>query len=682
MKLKLGVSLSALALSQSAICADSTKLQDVQVVTSAAGFEQNIADAPASISVITGEELQKKAYTDVLDAIKNMPGIYASGGGNHQDITIRGMGAAYTKYLVNGRDISAGRSVNTNGTDGGKVGAYLPPIDMIERIEVIRGPMSSLYGSDAMGGIINIITKKAASDRWRGSITPQYTKADKANDVSNDGYSLSTYLSGPLIKDVLALSIDGALQGDDESDFQGGNANKSNGSRTEKKVRKVGSELTYSLNEQNDVSARYDYTKQEYTANPGKTLAIGADPSYTNLQKQIYTLTHKGRFENFTTDTYYQNEKTKKLQTKLLEEKLDLFKTMSSYVIGDHIITFGGQYKKEMQTNEANGLIGATPIAVDRVDRWEWALFLEDEYSISDDFALTAGIRYNYDELFGGYMTPRLYVVYHLNENLTLKGGVSTGYKQPTLAEATEGFGQTTGGGDWQSKGLPHARGIIMGNPNLRPEKSISYEAGFNFADEQIGLNSSIMAFHTEFKDKIQEIRPCQGATADKDNYANWNCTVGSEKYWFISSKDNIDKAQMQGIEATLDYALLENLKFGSSYTYTKSKQKTGDFQGQPLNKMPKHMFNANLSYDATSLWNFWTQYNYRGKTSDYLSRTAMADGTPAYATLDLGLVFKVTKDVTFTAGVYNLANKEITNDEYDVVIDGRRYTVGLNYRF
>ena len=110
--------------------------------------------------MITAEELQKKSYTDVIDAVKNMPGVSVQGGGNNKEITIRGMGATYTKYLINGRPVSAGRTVNGNGTDGGKIGAYLPPIDMIERIEVVRGPMSSLYGSDAMGGVINVITKK------------------------------------------------------------------------------------------------------------------------------------------------------------------------------------------------------------------------------------------------------------------------------------------------------------------------------------------------------------------------------------------------------------------------------------------------------------------------------------------------------------------------------------------
>jgi len=130
------------------------------------------------------------------------------------------------------------------------------------------------------------------------------------------------------------------------------------------------------------------------------------------------------------------------------------------------------------------------------------------------------------------------------------------------------------------------------------------------------------------------------------------------------------------------DYDLLSNLRVGASYTYTKSKQKTGDFKGQALNKMPKHMFNANINYDPTPLLNIWTQYNYRGEASEYLSRTAMADPMPSYATIDFGVGYKLAKDVTIAAGIYNLANKEITDGDYEVVIDGRRYTVGMNYRF
>ena len=143
----------ALASASTASLAQTEPVELGEIVVTAAGFEQNISDAPASISVISGEELAKKSYKSIVDAVNNIPGVYVTGGGGAQDISIRGMHDSYTLYLVDGRPVSAGRSVNTNGQDGGKQIA-LPPISMIERVEVIRGPMSSLYGSEAMGGVI------------------------------------------------------------------------------------------------------------------------------------------------------------------------------------------------------------------------------------------------------------------------------------------------------------------------------------------------------------------------------------------------------------------------------------------------------------------------------------------------------------------------------------------------
>ena len=685
MRIKMALCVASILLTQNMIFAnETTKLDDIQVVTTASGFEQNVADAPASISVITADELQKKSYTDVIDAVKNIPGVAVAGGGNNQEITIRGMGANYTKYLIDGKPISAGRAINGNGTDGGKIGAYLPPIDMIERIEIVRGPMSSLYGSDAMGGVINIITKKASSDTWKGSITPEYTKS--VNDISNDEYGVSMYLTGPLIKDKLSLSLDGNFQGSDESDLGGkdpnkvGEANKSDGAKTEKKVRKIGSELTWNVNEQNDLTARYDFTKQEYTSTPGKSkpLVPNATTTYSEINKDVYMVGHKGTFNNFVTNTYFQTENTEKVQDKVIEEKFDIFNTQSSYVVGNHIITFGGQYQKEKFTNESNGLLGTVEFAVKEADRWQGALFVEDEWGITDNFSLTAGIRYNDDELFGGEFTPRLYGVYHATDNLTLKAGVSTGYKQPNIAQVTEGFGQGTGG---RGSPAPHPRALILGNPDLDPEKSVSYEAGLNYSNDDLGLFSSLMLFQTDYKDKISESRICDNG-GNRNNPSTWSCKQGVNNYLFLSSYENIQDAEIKGVEFTIDYDLIENLTASSSYTYTKSEQKSGDFEGEPLNKIPKNMVNAGLDYDVTKQWNTWIDYNYRGKTSDYLSRVSMATGTPGYGTFDAGVVYKATKDLSLKAGIYNLANKEITNDDYDVVLDGRRYTVGMNMRF
>ena len=98
------VGLALLGMTAPVLADDVTALNTV--VVTAAGFEQNIAEAPASISVISREELEKKAYTDITDAVNNIPGVYVTGGGKAQDISIRGMSPAYTLYLVDGKPVS------------------------------------------------------------------------------------------------------------------------------------------------------------------------------------------------------------------------------------------------------------------------------------------------------------------------------------------------------------------------------------------------------------------------------------------------------------------------------------------------------------------------------------------------------------------------------------------------
>jgi len=138
----------------------------------------------------------------------------------------------------------------------------------------------------------------------------------------------------------------------------------------------------------------------------------------------------------------------------------------------------------------------------------------------------------------------------------------------------------------------------------------------------------------------------------------------------------------MQGVELTLDYRFQPNWNLSTSIPFTKSEQKSGEFKGEPLNKQPRHMFNALLEWDINPRFNAWAQGNYRGETSDYMGRTSMSDGTPGYGFVDLGVGFRLTDSVTVKGGLYNVANKEITNDSYGVVLDGRRANVGLTVDF
>ena len=143
--------------------------QDTLVV-SATGFEQKIQNAPASISVISKQQIEDKAYRDVTDALKDVPGVVVTGGASSSDISIRGMGSQYTLFLVNGKRIST-RGTRPNSDNAGIEQGWLPPLESIERIEVIRGPMSSQYGSDAMVGVIYVLTKKIATTTgWTGPL--------------------------------------------------------------------------------------------------------------------------------------------------------------------------------------------------------------------------------------------------------------------------------------------------------------------------------------------------------------------------------------------------------------------------------------------------------------------------------------------------------------------------------
>jgi outer membrane receptor for ferrienterochelin and colicins len=645
------------------------------MVVTAAGFEQNIIDAPASISVISHDDLAKKSFTSIVDAVKNIPGVYVSGGGNMQDITIRGMDDKYTLYLVDGRPISAGRSVNTNGSDGGKqIG--LPPITMVERIEVIRGPMSSLYGSEAMGGVINIITRRN-SGVWSGSISTEYTKS--LNNLNNDEQQVDIFTGGTIIPELLSAQISGSWLGLDESDFSGGGDSAASKPQTTRK--QGGVKFFVTPNEQNEFALSYDASTLRTTTTTGKSIDEDSDGSSMRYDKDIYLVSHEGRYDNLFLNTFLQYDTSERVQAETKKEEITTLNTQGSYFLGEHTLTFGGQYKYENFTDETNGLLDSNiPSAVRSADRWIAAVFTEFDWAINEKLNLTTGLRYNKDELFDGHLSPRIYANYRVTSEFAVKGGVSTGYQQPGLAEATEGFGRGTGGG---GSPAPHPRAVIIGNPDLSPEKSTSYEMGFVFDDVSTGLNTSVMLFQTDFKDKIAEDRLCEDSDYDRNDVSTWDeCSYGGNPHTFVSSRKNIDSAQIRGVEASVDYNLTPEMLLSASYTYTESEQKSGEFKGEPLNKIPKHMLNANLDWQKTEQLNLWLQGNYRGKTSDYMGRSSISDGTPGYGFIDTGLAYQLTTAAYVKAGVYNLLNKEVTNETYGVVLDGRRLNLGLSVDF
>ncbi|WP_335963032.1 ligand-gated channel protein [Acinetobacter haemolyticus] len=631
------------------------------IVVTASGFEQDIKKAAASISVLTQEEINKKAYRDVTDALKDVPGVVVTGGGSSSDISIRGMGSAYTVIMVDGKKVNT-RSVRPNSDNSGIEQGWLPNIGAIERIEVIRGPMSGLYGSDAMGGVINIITKKNTTE-WTGSIKLDTTLQE--NSDSGNLYQTNAYIAGPLIANLLSFKANGLYSQRDEDDIYGG--------YKKQKMRAGGAAFSLTPNDDHTIDLEYQRSIQARNATVGKTIENkpnkrGEYPtdSLTNYYRTEYSLKHRGQIGAVETNSYIQREENDN-PSRNMEATNTTFNTINKINFDQHSLSFGGMYLKEELDDQGNQLSvgGAKPIS--HLDRYSWALFAENAWNIVDDFTLTSSIRLDKDEKFGDHWSPKVYGVWGLNDNWVIKGGISTGYKTPALRATVAEWGQATGGGQ--------SNGVIVGNPDLKPEKSVNYEVSFNW-DNLDDLTAGLTIFNSEFKDKITEVRTCQGDAGSN------SCDWLGEKFDFVSLRENVDKANMRGAEATFGWKILPNVNLSANYTFTDTEQKSGVNKGKPLNEMPKHMFNTTADWEINDQFSSWGRINYRSKTSDYLSRTTMEKGKPAYTMVDVGLNYKPTQNIAVAAGIYNLLDKEIDTATYNYVLDGRRYNLGVTYSF
>src|SRR5690554_3300204 len=190
--------LALLAASVALANQQSVRLADT--VVTAAGFEQKVTDAPASISVISQDDLRQNRYTNLAQALDGVEGVdirQGTGKTGGLNISLRGMPSEYTLILIDGRRQNPAGNITPNGFNSTST-SFMPPMSAIERLEVIRGPMSTLYGSDAMGGVINIITKKVGTE-WTGSVTADYTYQEERDFGDTGGTSF--YSSGPLVED-------------------------------------------------------------------------------------------------------------------------------------------------------------------------------------------------------------------------------------------------------------------------------------------------------------------------------------------------------------------------------------------------------------------------------------------------------------------------------------------------
>ncbi|WP_129141781.1 ligand-gated channel protein [Modicisalibacter coralii] len=645
--------LSTLAVAGVAGFAGSSQAQeslDPMVVT-AAGYAQQVARAPASISVVTREALEDHQYRDVTDALRNVPGVIVTGGGagdNGADISIRGMPAQYTLILVDGRRQST-RETRPNGSAGFEQD-WLPPLQAIDRIEVIRGPMSTLYGSDAIGGVINIITRKVA-DEWHGNLQVD-TTIQEDRDSGNEQQT-QFYVAGPLKEGLLGLQVNGRYSTRDEDHIIDG--------YEDKELRNGTVRLSLTPGENHDFTFEAGRTEQERQSHVGVSASETGcrgpcTDSDNDFNREHFTITHTGRWGIGTSDSYVQRE-TAENKSRDMEITNTVADSRLVMPFASHILTVGANYEKqELDDSTSNDL----DTGIDNIDVYQWALFVEDEWSLTDSFSLTGGVRMDDNENFGSHVSPRLYGVWSMAPNWTLKGGVSSGYRSPALREITPGWGQVSRGGN------------IYGNPDLEPETSLNHELGLVYSGDD-GTSASATLFYNAFEDKITRV----GCPVDI-------CTDGQNSFGADPTyRVNVDEATTQGVELSLATPLTESLSLTSSYTFTDSEQKSGEYEGRPLTKLPKHLATATLDWNPSGRFSGWSRVTYRGEESEPTGgRSASSLQAPSYTFVDAGGSWAIAPQAHFLFGVYNIFDKDVDYDDYGLVEDGRRYWVGINLEF
>jgi outer membrane receptor for ferrienterochelin and colicins len=684
------------AVAVSTVQAQSTQVFDT-VVVSAAGFEQDVKDAPASITVIGQQELQQKRYGNLAQALDGVEGIdirQGTGKTGGLNISMRGLPSEYTLILIDGRRQNTSGDATPNGFNDTST-SFVPPLSAIERIEVIRGPMSTLYGSDAMGGVINIITKKVA-DEWSGSLDLDHTFQQDRD--YGDSSKASFYASGPLLEDKLGLAVRGSVFDRAASDLtfdNGSTVNKRGVSPVEGRNYTLGGRLTLTPNEHHDISLDVERGRQVYNNDDcqlgnldGKGGGSATDgcttdaPTQANgykdelrFERDQLALLHTARLGFGTLDSSITHNTTETLGRTIPGGRVgqSSFKPIgSSYdgfpsiIVGNdrelkatelvidsklvapigeaHIATVGGQWQ-DAELKDG--------IATETFEQTSWALFGEDEWLLRDDLALTLGARYDHHEAFGGHVSPRGYLVWTASDNWTLKGGVSRGYKTPSLNDLHDGINGISGQGAT----------ITIGNPDLQPETTTSTEIGAYY-DNLAGFNANATLFHNQFDDKIAEGNSindplCAGNTGG-------TCT----------QLVNVDEAVTQGLELAAGWQFAPDWKLSGNYTFTDSEQKSGANRGEPLTNTPKHMLNAKLSWNTTEQLTLWLQGEYRSDRARFLSKRenldpdqqALLDAAgdlKGYELFHLGGSYQVSDNVTLNATIYNLLDKDFTTGTY-----------------
>lgn len=569
---------------------------DTVYVTAEKQLQQSLG-----VSRISKDDIDKRpAANDISEFVRTMPGVNLTGNtatgqrGNKRQIDLRGMGPENTLILIDGKPVNSRQSerISMRGERNTRGDSNWVPVEEIESITVLRGPAATRYGSGAMGGVVNIVTKKVSKE-FKGQVNlyanqPQDSKEGATRRI---GFNLS----GPIIQDTLGFRIYGNLNKTDAdaADINAGHGNDSAAGVEGVRNKDIAGRLQWKISPAQTLILDSSYSRQgniyngdTQNSNPRSALVnslADGKAETARLYRSAYSLTHDGAWEWGDTKNVISYERTVNshlpeglaggpegsytgldfVQSRLKNLRFSSEANIPFKLGVDNVLTVGAEFtdsklddpasnsqgfKDQGKTDAFNG-ISATRGG--KASQRNWAAYVEDNISLTDKTHLIPAIRFDHNSDSGSNWSPALNFSHQIGENWLVKGGVARAYKAPNLYQTNPDFILYTRGQGCPLNAPNSVRCYYMGNGNLKPETSINKEIGLEF--NKNGWQASATYFHNAYRNKIV-IGDQLIATS---NIGNW-----------LLQWENTPKATISGIEGNLVIPLHDTLKWSNNFTY------------------------------------------------------------------------------------------------------------------
>jgi outer membrane receptor for ferrienterochelin and colicins len=621
-------------------------------VYSASKHLQSASDAPSSVTVITADDIQKYGYRTLAEILESVRGFYITYDRDYAFVGVRGFGRLgdfnpQVLLLVDGHRIN-------NNVDGqAMIGSeFLVDVDLIERVEIIRGPSSSLYGTDAFLAVINVITRKPTQLK---GVELSFSDASFGTFQGRASYSgqykgVAMLLSGTFYNsqgqtlffpqfDSPATNY-GITRNTDYEDFQHILATISFHGFTLQglfSARDKGVPTGYYGTVFNDPRTanvdHHQYFDLGYQHSVSEKWGLTARTSYDQVRLQAPVVYATGLLDPSTTaDVYSFRGNWWNGEAKL-----------SGTLFEKHKIALGTEITDNLRQDQGEYLPIGNVFSADPISSLIWALYAQDEFAITHALTLSAGVRYDHYSSFGGTTNPRLGLIYHLSHPTTLKLLYGTAFRAPQPFEVTPDLGS-----------------FYDDNHKLGPEKIRSIEG----VVEQ-GLGQSFTLSGSVFRNEIDDLITLVTKSSD-----------AQQEY------ENDGEADAAGVEVELDGHLASGIKGRASYSYVDAQQPVTH---QILNNSPQHLGKLDLSVPVVR------QRLFASADAQYTSSAQTLGGNTisGFSVLNFTLLgHPLGKHLDLSATVYNIFNKKYfdagrpEDPEDSIQQDGRNFRIKLTGRF